>query len=1304
MRTLHYITGDTQQTGFRRIGGSPAFPADQLPYLNNREPIPEQARVTSGSHTQGGSGIRQLSHVWEYQTGDYGKPVMINSIVAIGSARQHGFSEYVLGETDNAAAEAEPWQLIRSAEQNTRWLDLHRFMSIPGREEVACEEEQWIPEEITDKPRFESPVDDTWKLVVLSHYWKQASIRAFSEDSPTTVRVNLGTFSEDDAQEDNEKTIEQAKLFFADVLVKGLPQQVQNIASVSAGVNGADIVTLYTALEFDVSLNMYDDETLRIDRPRDFRAYRLTEGELKFIENVSKGQVPEVVQEFFARYQKLADHEHDDTTELNTPFMADYRVWYGLYCMDQILREGHEFISSAGLMNEHGNPKQVRDARACFTLMNQMHKLLEKDHELRRNLVADLLEPLETGLLKFMLDDMNREGAEPFLLKRNEMIEFHSRTINIAPDSQLEALKDLAVRDQQVSRAPQFVRCYPSVPLRSETADGRNAEVLAALLAGVIRPIIDAEKVNEKIENKYLNELRSDDFAQKWACLNQNDKTKGAVADFLREEIQDPQKHFLLYGISKVYLPLNELLLVTLKHFTENNTDSNSFPNERQRKVAEDGCKEYVSKAGGEDPECVRKLNDYYQACFRAYRGNIGAIGEMVKQFGGNTSGAMKQIFDEAAAETDRMKPDEAKAVFDTFGGREARYANDETVVKAYQDMILARCGRALKAEGEELDTNREALVPWIVEMAEAAPFAVDTSDYIRCIFESARKGTRISRNLSEEVFRRLMPDAVYANEKVRPAFTGMLRDQLEASLSQEDGNIGDILEWLSNMADVSDGHITLDTTDMLKKIFDAGKQGERMKASDTEKALKTLGGKAENKSVVQHAYTDMLSARREEALASKDPDAFDWLYRMEESSPWKKNEEWLNDQHAADISLLCDISRETGEAASGAFLSTIQTWLDQNAVPPKGVVRLQRYCNERMEHGEEEAADKFMPYFDRLESDCGALREALFEKTVQRLKDELKKGGGSFGDIISDCRGDVEKAGKRLEDLYEETKPEVTEYLRNHFRDTTDLRALIEEQDRIPPNTDFYQAWQEMLSGQIFDQQVELFNRQPNLERLRELKGDVLQRSQKSHASLNAAYELMESYGDRLKKLGEASEYEAVANMERQLSEINAKLDRASEVRKTLCSAIRNENWPEMKIIEKRGFRHTLCAQILQAALTDEAKVVNTPAGSTKGCPEWSKVLGNLFPRSELDEAIAKPFARKNLPVLQRLLSTLETVRLMSGYGMNPSWGEELLKTIHGNAELHRYQSALARNKKMCERYNLSFDTDGIQFKMRTE
>ena len=1303
MRTLHYITGDTQQSGFRRIGGSLAFPADQLPYLNNREPIPEQARVSSGNYSQSGSGIRQLSHVWEYQTGDYGKPVLINSVVAIGAARQHGFSEYVLGETNNVAEEAEPWQIIQCAEKNTSWLDMETFMNIPGREEIECEDEQWLPDEITEKPHFDSPVDENWKLVVLSNYWKQASIRAFSEDSPTTVRVNLGSYNEDDPLEDNEKTIEQAKLFFADILVRGLPRQVQNIASVAAGVNGADTSTLYSALEFDMALNMYD-ETLCIDRPRNTRAYRLTEGEQAFIEEVCSGRVPAIVEDFFTRYKKLTDHEHDDTSELNTPFMADYRVWYGLYCMDRIDKEGREFIGLAGLTNEHGNPKPVSYARACFTLIRQMHRLLERDHRIRRNVIAELLEPLETGLLKIMLDDMKRDDAEPFMLKRNEMIGFHSWTLYYAPDSQQELLKDLAVRDQQVSRAPQFVRCYPSVPLRNETADERNAKIVSALLATAIRPIINAEKNNERIENKYLNELRSDEFAANWANLNQNEKTRKAVSDFLREEIQDPQKHFLLYGISKIYLPLNELLLTTFGHFINNNTNRNNIPNERQQKIAEDGCREFISKTGSEDADCVRIMNRYYQECFWEYRGNIGNIDEMVARFGGNTSGALIMIFNEAATGDERLNPDEARAAFQTFGGKENRYAIDEQVVKAYQDMVNTQCEKALKATGDELETNRETLVPWIADMAETAPFPVDTSDGICAIFDSGREGVRISKKTTEDVFRRLMPNAASVSDKVKPAFIGMLKDQLDSFLANKNNEISDILDWLSGIVSASDGQIALDTTDMLKKIFEAGKQGERMKASDAAAILTALGEKAENKNAVQRAFTEMLSARREEAKISQDTEIFDWLCRMEDSSPWKKDEEWLNEQHAADTALLCDISQENNSPVNSAFLSTIQTWLDQNALPAKGIVRLQRYCNSRMEQGDEDAADKFMPYFDRLENDCSALRNAYFRKTVQRLKDELKRNSNSFGDMINECSADVEKSGKRLDDLYEETRPEVKEYLENHFQNTNNLRALIEEQDRIPLNTEFYLAWQEMLGEQIFDQQIELFNRQPNIERMMELKEDVLKRSPKRHASLTAAYELLEGYSDRLQRLSESSEYEAVTNMERLLSDINIKLDRAAEVRKTLCSAIRNEKWPEMKQIEEKSFRHMLCGLILQATLTDEPKVVRSEFGNSKGCPEWNKILGSLFPRSELDEAIRKPFAKKNLPTLRKFLSTLETVRIMSGYGVNPSWGEELLKAIHSNSELHRYQSALARDKKMCEYYNLSFDTDGIQFEMKTE
>ena len=65
IRAQFYITGDTQQSGFRRIGGTPSFPADALPLLNNGETIPEKARVVPfGTARQGSGGPQVLSHVW----------------------------------------------------------------------------------------------------------------------------------------------------------------------------------------------------------------------------------------------------------------------------------------------------------------------------------------------------------------------------------------------------------------------------------------------------------------------------------------------------------------------------------------------------------------------------------------------------------------------------------------------------------------------------------------------------------------------------------------------------------------------------------------------------------------------------------------------------------------------------------------------------------------------------------------------------------------------------------------------------------------------------------------------------------------------------------------------------------------------------------------------------------------------------------------------------------------------------------------------------------------------------------------
>ena len=1381
IRALRYITGDTQQSGFRRIGGSESFPADHLPYLNNRETIQERARVESGNSRSGSGEVQLLSHVWEYQTGKFGTPLAINTMVAIGTGRAHGFSEYVVGMTDNVAEVADAGNMIRSAE-GFNWLDLQTFMDIPGRDTIDCPETTWDPEAVPEEdPVFERGPEETWRLTLLGNYWKQASIRAFSEDSPTSVRVSLGEFSEN-PQEDAEETIRQAKRFFADVIVRGLPKQVQNIASMAAGVNCADISTLYTALEFDVTQNMYEEETLHLDRPRELRAYRLSEAEIDFIREVSAGNMPDSVQAFFNRYRELT--ERPEARETETEFMADYRVLYTVYCLNRIVKEKHTFIEKAGLMKEHGNPHMVRDARACYRLMLQLREYLENDHrlnEIRRALVTELTEPLETAVLKVMLEDMTSDNAEPFLLRRSDMAEFHRRTLYTAPASQEELLIDLAVADAKVSKAPQFVRCYPATPLRNDEADRRNAQLLSKLLPAVITPLIDAELNREKIENKYLNVLRSDEFVE-W--VRQRPETKKAVENFLRSEIEDSQKHFLLYGLSKRYLPMNDLLRVTLQHFTSHNTAQNAQPSERQLAIAMDGAKDYISGTQT-DPACVEDLNRYYQACFREYRANISNLRDtIVKKLGGDTSEAMVLIFEEASKDS-RMSQEEAVAVFNTFGGEGKELTQNERVKTAYTDMLKAQREKALEddttergslvrwlsnmvqaapfeintsgamiglfrnatsgerltedeavqifdtldparkfgntdavrdaysamisgqrdrilqEEDQDRETSREALVKWIAAMAEKAPFQVDTSDSMKAIFENARTGERMSRASAEDAFRRLMPHAVSGDEKVKPAFTSMVREQLDEALTRKDESA---VEWIGGMISASSGSIEFDTTDSLKKIFEAAREGERMRPADADAAFATMAAQASGLwTTVQRAFTDLLSVRRKEGLIRKDPEYFDWLCDMAERSPWKDDRGWIDEQHTENVIMLCDLSQETGKPADNTSMMTVQSWMAQGSVTQRGTARLMRYCNYWLENGKPEQTELLLRYFKRIDETCSTLRENVFDQAKIKLTEGLAHSDVSFGTLIEECMEDVERAGKKLDDLYADTEPQVQAFLERHFENTTDLNSLISEQDQIPENNGFYRAWQEKLSQKVYDQQVSLFNRQPNLEKLKSLKEAILRRSRDFHPALKAAYQLIESYEERLEKLAGESEYEVITSIGGELEEVNILLGRAKDVRKVLCSSLRNVEWPAIEELKKKSLRHELCAAMMQAVLTDNEREVSEGDRKSKGCPDWNRVLNSLFTKAELDESARKPYTSERLPTLQRLLSIGENIRVMKAYGMDDVWASDFVRTVHSHSDLHHYQSALSRNKKKSEEYHLTFDTDGLQFDLNT-
>ena len=1131
IRALHYITGDTPQSGFRRIGRTEDFPADDLPWLNNGAVIQERARREVRNARQGmGTGFQMVSHVWEYQTGKFGCPVIINTVGAIGIGRPHAYSEYVAGMTENVAEVGDPASMIRGAE-SFDMLSLERFASIPGREEISCPEEVWDPA-FSDDPegQMDVAVDETWLLTLVSHYWKQASIRAFSKDAPATVRVCLGQFVEENIQEDTEETIRRGKYFFSHNMTRLLPRQVQNIASMAAGVNCGNTGELYSALEFDITVNMYEDETLQLRRPRNLpQGYRLNEAEMDFIRRIAKGETPEVVEEFYNRYCTLM--ENPDADVLQVPFMADYRVWYSLYCLDQMTKDGG-FREKANLARED-NQERIRTARACFLLMRRLRGILEEDHHLNeshKNFVSDLLEPLESRALKTMIGDMEQETAQPFLLRRNEMVAFHRHTLYNAPETQVEDLIRLAVLDQKKAKAPQFVRCYPATPLgkNQPQADERNARLLRALLPEIIRPLIEKEVQRGEIEDKYLELLRSEDFADRWACLDTNPQTKGVMIDFLRQEIEDEKKHFLLYKISSKYLQRRELFLTTLKHFSANHTDPNRHPDERQMKIAAYGAREFISEENRSDPECLSALNRYYYLCIQEYGSNTGGLIDMIRMLGGDTTEALKLVLQGETAEKP-LTAEETQAAFRTLGGEDGRYARS---------------------------------------------------------------------------------------------------------------------------------------------------------------------------SIIQETYTDLLARHRKEAREAKDIRAFSWLCEMMENAPWQDREDWITDQCTENVRLLCDITEETGDPINATALTRIRDWLQDGRIQQRGIVRLQQYCEKELQQDDQTAADSLTPFFSRIDESCPGLRKLLFDRVKERLIDGLNQRSVPFGTLVKECGPDTVKAGRSLDNLYTETQEQVEEYLKSYFDQNNDLSRLISEQETIPENTAFARSWREKVNERFYYQQVDLFNRQPNLERVMELREEIDRRGSRMDDSLRAAYDLLDEYGEMLEELAGKTEYEAIADAERMIHRVNDLLGRTGNARKKLCERMKEATWAAENKAKARSFRHTLCAEMMRGVLLENERQGVGAKKTGKGCPDWDRVLSYIFPnRAEMEEAARKPYSEKNLPVLQKLLATVENVRLMVDYGLDEAWEEDLIRAIHDLPELRRYQSALAGNQKMREFYQLQFDGNGLVF-----
>lgn len=243
--------------------------------------------------------------------------------------------------------------------------------------------------------------------------------------------------------------------------------------------------------------------------------------------------------------------------------------------------------------------------------------------------------------------------------------------------------------------------------------------------------------------------------------------------------------------------------------------------------------------------------------------------------------------------------------------------------------------------------------------------------------------------------------------------------------------------------------------------------------------------------------------------------------------------------------------------------MTRIREWLQEDSVQPQGVQRLQQYCERELQKGNQAIADSLIPCFSRIDESCPELRKVLFDRASGHFSDGLRYTNSPFGTLISECAPDVIKAGRSLDDLYTENQEQVEDYLSHYFIENTDLNRLISEQEAIPENTAFARSWREKVNDQFYNQQVELFNRQPNMERLMGLREEITRRGSRMNESLRAAYELLDEYGNMLETLAEKTEYDALADMGRVLGQINDLLIRAGDTRKKLCITMRDMTWP---------------------------------------------------------------------------------------------------------------------------------------------
>ncbi len=637
------------------------------------------------------------------------------------------------------------------------------------------------------------------------------------------------------------------------------------------------------------------------------------------------------------------------------------------------------------------------------------------------------------------------------------------------------------------------------------------------------------------------------------------------------------------------------------------------------------------------------------------------------------------------AGDTDTVVPSvtDISSMFAVMYKQSQAASKNEPVKAALLEMVNAYREVLLKQENMPTHWLND-----IWKVADEAGIAFDTSDSMAEIFKHSAEHARMDVREAADLFDILGGHANAMEEKVRPAFTGMVSAQLKAGLACEDESI---IDWVCGMARLGGQQFTgrFNTSEWLTTIFKFSGSDDHpwLHADDAETCFRAMGEYASDlKGTVRNAYTAMLDRRMQDAAEhADDEDCFLWLDGMTcgEDIPYAKDKDWLAGMHDKMIRLLTDQDHQDKEK-----LRIMADWLEHETVGRSGKTALQDWCNDALKAGETEPADALCNNCEAIDARFELLRKYIHQQIVEEFKENLAKRDRTFySNSLRYYARKMEAVGSNLNRLYDESVAEINASMDKAFEHASYTSTFVEIGKDIP-DSKFKMAWKERLNQLFGSLQEGLFNNCRSLSDMQNLRKEV-EENGGLNFHLQYAYELLDRYDDLLKQLTRDNEAQVLEHVGKIIdTEILACLILAGRsVRKNLCQRLKEQKHDAVEELEKLSFRHAVAAWLMQASLAE----------SNDKDILWEMVLSNAFSNEALRKATQKPYEKLNLKVLQQLLALVDAVSCVNRFTEEKNLDTTLIRTLRTQNEWKEYQRALARKKKQGMMYGLKFDRDGM-------